>query len=133
MVTNHVGFSDGGGRGGYEAASGQREYYPSDYGLPLEPLPEDNELLASPHAPGVNLALNPLNNSGYFNPETGSDILEPIHPHPLPHQQHLMHNMSNSSAESSTLSPMRTSGGGITMSSGIGDASTASGTTTIII
>ena len=143
VVTNHVGYSDGGPPGlggggrGYDAASGQREYYPSDYGLPLEPLPEDNELLASPHgAPaggGVNMALNPLNNSGYFNPETGSDILEPIHPHPLPHQQHLMHNMSNSSAESSTLSPMRTSGGGMTMSSGIGDASTASGTTTTII
>ena len=77
----------------------------------------------------------------YFNPETGSDILDPIHPHPLPHQQHLvggviggvggsnqLHNLSNSSAESSTLSPMRThEATGATISSGIGDASTASG------
>ena len=110
-----------------------REFgYPSDYGLPLEPLPEDNgELLASPHEPSTaNLAMNSLNDM-YFNPETGSDIMEPIHPHPLPHQQHLMHqqqqlNLSNSSADSSTLSPMRTSAG-LTMSSGIGDASTASG------
>lgn len=127
----------------HPSASNTREYgYPSDYGLPLEPLQEDagGELIASPHEPvgGGSLTLNPSvggMGDGYFNPETGSDIMEPIHPHPLPHQQHLLQqqqqhnlNLSNSSAESSTLSPMRTSAG-ITMSSGIGDASTASGIT----
>ena len=142
-----------------------REYgYPSDYGLPLAPLPEGNEQLVSPHGGGINshsldfapvssstskrnnasnanVSMNPLSDL-MFN-ENGDDIMNPIHPHPLPHQQHLLHqqhqkqqdqllqqqqhshNLSNSSG-SSTLSPLRTTG--MTLSSGIGDISSASGT-----
>ena len=147
-----------------------REYgYPSDYGLPLAPLPEGNEQLVSPHGGGINsnsldfapmssstsrrkqqnsignLSMNPLSDL-MFN-ENGDDLLDPIHPHPLPHQQHLMHqlqqkqqqqqqdqllqqhqqnhNLSNSSG-SSTLSPLRTTGNSF-LSSGIGDVSSASG------
>ena len=144
-----------------------REYgYPSDYGLPLAPLPEGNEQLVSPHGGGIssnslefpsasssnnkrkqsstaNLSMNPLNDL-MFN-ENGDDLMDPIHPHPLPHQQHLIqqhhqkqqqqqeqllqqhqhnHNLSNSSG-SSTLSPLRTTA--MTLSSGIGDISSASG------
>ena len=141
-----------------------REYgYPSDYGLPLAPLPEGNEQLVSPHGGGINthsldfptvttstnkrnhssaanLSMNPLSDL-MFN-ENEDDLMNPIHPHPLPHQQHLLqqkqqtqdqflqqqhsHNLSNSSG-SSTLSPMRTTG--MTLSSGIGDISSASGMT----
>ena len=140
-----------------------RDYgYPADYGLPLAPLPEGNEQLVSPHGGGINgnsldfpimssssskrkqssnanLSMNPLSEL-MFNGSGGEETMHPIHPHPLPHQQHLMqqqqmkqqelhqqqHNLSNSSG-SSTLSPLRTTG--TTLSSGIGDISTASGRT----
>ena len=143
-----------------------REYgYPSDYGLPLAPLPEGNEQLVSPHGGGINstslefptmsstiatrrqastanLSMNPLSDL-MFNGNC-DDLMDPIHPHPLAHQQHLLQqqqqkqqqqeqlllqqqhnlNLSNSSG-SSTLSPLRTTG--MTLSSGIGDISSASG------
>ena len=141
-----------------------REYgYPSDYGLPLAPLPEGNEQLVSPHGGGINnaslefpstlstvttrkqtstanLSMNPLSDL-MFN-ENLDHLRDPTLPHPLAYQEQLMQqkqqqqehlflhqqqnnlNLSNSSG-SSTLSPLRTTG--MTMSSGIGDISSASG------